>query len=102
MPRDTIWKLISRLQQSIRLTRAYFAYALGRFQDCISLTEQAKCMRVTAETLASGNEEFTSVQGPTTAESTTNAGSVKTIGSDMKCANIWPVIERIRGRCLQG
>lgn len=59
-------------------------------------------MRVTTETLASGNEESTSVQRSTTAESTTNAGSVKTIGSDMKGANIWPVIEQIRGRCLQG
>ena len=59
-------------------------------------------MRVTTETLASGNKEFTSVQRPGTAESTTNAGSVNTTSSDMKAGNIWPVIEQIRGRCLQG
>lgn len=54
------------------------------------------------ETLASGNKEFASVQRPSIAESITNAGSVKTTISDMKGGNIWPVIEQIRGRCLQG
>lgn len=59
-------------------------------------------MRVTTEPLASGNKEFTSIQRPITAESTTSAGSVKTMSSDPKGGNIWPVIEQIRGRCLQG
>ena len=66
------------------------------------MVKQAKCMRVTTETLASGNKEVTSVQRPTTAESTTNTGSVKTIISDLKGRITWPVIEQIRGRCLQG
>jgi hypothetical protein len=59
-------------------------------------------MRVTTETLESGNKEFTSVPRPSTAESTANAGSVKSESSDLKGGNTWSVIEQIRGRCLQG
>jgi hypothetical protein len=59
-------------------------------------------MRVTTEALASVNKELTPIQRPNTAESTTNAASVKAISSDLKGGNIWPVIEQIRGRCLQG
>ena len=59
-------------------------------------------MRVTTETLAGDNKESTSIQRPITAESTTSAGSVKTMSSDPKGGNLWPMIEQIRGRCLQG
>ena len=91
-------------QQSVYLTLAYYAYALGRYDvalshlSSVSFDELANVGPVPS-TLSVPVPHAT---GSTTGSAASIVPSVTLTDADIIDGKVWTIIELIRGRCLQG
>ena len=97
--------------QSVYLALAYYAFALGRYDDSLSHTSSVKYDGLVSSANASNVGSLSSALSvPFSQNSRTTTGSAigsfspSTImsDSDVNGERIWAITERIRGKCLQG
>lgn len=98
--------------QSALLMRAYYAYAMGRYKECVALLNPMNFDENTSATNSnSGSSALLNVPSSSGGSSQgtgsagthlTWTGSIASVDVDGATSKMWRMVEIIRGRCLQG
>ncbi|KAG8760065.1 hypothetical protein FRC14_004164 [Serendipita sp. 396] len=95
-------------RDSTLFTRAYFAYALKRYKECLALLNP---MNFDEDIVPPSSSRSSRLQVPsesstassgTTGTHLTWTGSIASVDIDIRDSKMWRMVEIIRGRCLQG
>lgn len=93
-------------RDSTLFTRAYFAYALKRYKECLALLNPMSFDEDVPEPASATKSTRLQVpsEGSTGSTGThlTWTGSIASVDVDVRDAKMWRLVEIIRGRCLQG
>jgi hypothetical protein len=106
--------------QSTLFTRAYFAYALKRYKECLALLNPMNfdenppiysatgtinsLLSVPSNAPTGQGSVHGSAHGSGTSTGThlTWTGSIASVDVDVRDSKMWRIVEIVRGRCLQG
>ncbi|KAG8834242.1 hypothetical protein FRC17_009318 [Serendipita sp. 399] len=96
-------------RDSTLFTRAYFAYALKRYKECLALLNPMNFdeditlpSRSSRLQVPSGSSTPSTLSAGTAATHLTWTGSIASVDVDTMNSKMWRMVEIVRGRCLQG
>jgi hypothetical protein len=87
--------------------RAYFAYALKRYKECLALLNPMKMDQEIVSLSTSKAPSLTVPSGASFSQGSggthlTWTGSIASVDVDAMDTKMWRIVEVVRGRCLQG